>query len=221
MEIAGQDAELPEIRRRAKFFGVFVIFAFIAIAGRLFYLQVIEGESFYRMTSDSIVHTDPLPAVRGQIRDRKGRVLATMRPSYNLYVTPRLLTTESFSRLRSILGMNGDEALDVWDRILGPAPGGAAGAAREKERPILLAEDISRETMAAIETGLEVPGVKIVSIPRRSYPHGTLAAHVLGYMNEVSADELRVKKDEGYHPGDLIGRTGIERQWEGYLRGRD
>src|SRR5215831_6968277 len=144
MEIAGQDAELPEIRRRAKFFALFVIVAFVAIAGRLFYLQIIEGDSFYRLTSDSIVRTDALPAVRGQIRDRKGRVLATMRPSYNLYVTPRLLTTETFTRLRSILGMNGDEAIDVWDRILGPAPPGSA-AARERERPILLAEDISRE----------------------------------------------------------------------------
>lgn len=219
MEIAGQDAELPEIRRRAKFFGVFVVLAFVAIAGRLFYLQIVEGDSFYRQTSDNIVRTDPLPAVRGQIRDRKGRVLATMRPSYDLYVTPRLLTTETFTRLRSVLGMNGDEAIDVWDRILGPAPGNAA-VARERERPLLLAEDISRETMASIETGMEIPGVKIVSVPRRSYPHGEMAAHVLGYMNEVSAEELRTKKDEGYRAGDLIGRTGIERQWEGYLRGR-
>ena len=47
-----------------------------------------------------------------------------------------------------------------------------------------------------------------------------MAAHVLGFMNEVSAEELRTKKDEGYRPGDLVGRTGIERQWDGYLRGR-
>ena len=46
-----------------------------------------------------------------------------------------------------------------------------------------------------------------------------MAAHVLGFMNEISAEELRTKKDEGYRPGDLIGRTGIERQWDGYLRG--
>ncbi len=85
---------------------------------------------------------------------------------------------------------------------------------------MLLAEDISREAMAAIETGVDLPGVKIVSAPRRSYPQGTLAAHVLGYMNEISGDELRAKKDEGYRAGDLIGRTGIERQWDGYLRGR-
>ena len=73
MEIAGQDAELPEMRRRAKFFGLFVMLTFLAIAARLFYLQIVEGDTFYRLTSDNIIRTDPLPAVRGQIRDRKNR----------------------------------------------------------------------------------------------------------------------------------------------------
>ncbi len=224
MEIAGQDAELPEIRRRSRYFALVVLVGFLGIAGRLFYLQVVQGDAFFRVTSDSIVHTDLLPAVRGQIRDRKGKVLATVRPSYNVFVTPRLLTADSFARLRMVLGMNGDEAIDVWDRIqngeAGTAAGGAGTGARFAERPVLLAEDISREAMAAIETGVDLPGVKIVSAPRRSYPYGTLAAHVLGFMNEISADELRAKKGEGYRAGDLVGRTGIERQWDGYLRGR-
>ena len=219
MEIAGQDAELPEIRRRSRYFALVAMIAFLTIAGRLFYLQVIQGDTFFRVTSDSIVHTELLPAVRGQIRDRKGKVLATVRPSYNVYVTPRLLTAEGFARLRALLGMNGDEAIDVWERVQG---GGAdaTGGSHAAERPVLLAEDISREAMAAIETGVDLPGVKIVSGPRRSYPMGALAAHVVGYMNEISGDELRAKKDEGYHAGDLVGRTGIERQWDGYLRGR-
>ncbi len=222
MQIAGQDAELPEIRRRARFFGMFVMLAFLAIAGRLFYLQVIEGDTFYRLTSDNIIRTDPLPAVRGQIRDRKGRVLATVRPSYNLYVSPRQLTSDGFAKLRGALGLGAEQAVEVWERIRGErASEPGTPSPRDKERPVLLAEDISREAMAAIETGLDVPGVKIVSVPRREYPFGELGAHVLGYMNEISAEELRAKKDEGYHAGDLVGRTGIERQWEGYLRGRD
>jgi penicillin-binding protein 2 len=219
MEIAGQDAELPEIRRRSRYFALFALIAFLGIAGRLFYLQIIQGDTFFRVTSDSIVHTDLLPAVRGQIRDRKGRVLATVRPSYNVYVTPRLLTADGFARLRALLGINGDEAIDVWDRVQAGGTDGAGGP-HAAERPLLLAEDISREAMAAIETGVDLPGVKIVSGPRRSYPMGALGAHVVGYMNEISGDELRAKKDEGYRAGDLIGRTGIERQWDGYLRGR-
>src|SRR3954447_19130061 len=135
MEIAGQDAELPEMRRRARFFGLIVLLVFLAIAARLFYLQVVEGDSFYKLTSDSIVKTELLPAVRGEIRDRKGKKLATVRPSYNLYVTPRLLTSEHFARLRTVLGMNGDAALDVWERIQGnPSADGTPASAREKER---------------------------------------------------------------------------------------
>ncbi|HXU62893.1 MAG TPA: penicillin-binding protein 2 [Polyangia bacterium] len=215
MEIAGQDAELPEIRRRSRYFALAVLVGFLVVAGRLFYLQVIQGDTFFRVTSDNIVHTEVLPAVRGQIRDRKGRVMATVRPAYNVYVTPRLLTPEGFARLRTVLGMNGDEAMDVWERVAEVGPNG-----KPSDRPVLLAEDISREAMAAIETGVDLPGVKIVAGPRRSYPMGAVAAHVLGYMNEISGDELRAKKEEGYHPGDLIGRTGVERQWDGYLRGR-
>src|SRR5499427_4752568 len=212
MEIAGQDAELPEIRRRARYFALFVLLAFVVIACRLFYLQVIEGDVFFRLTSDSIIRTEILPAVRGQIRDRKGKVLATVRPSYNVYGTPGVVKPETFARLRALLGLNGDQAMDVWERL-------AAPQSTRTPAPMLIAEDVSREAMASIETGADLPGIKIVSVPRRSYPFGGLAAHVVGFMNEISADELRAKKDEGYRAGDLIGRTGVERQWDGYLRG--
>src|SRR3954451_7409963 len=147
MEIAGQDAELPEIRRRARYFGLVVLVLFVGIAGRLFYLQVIEGDVFFRLTSDSIIRTEALPAVRGQIRDRKGKVLATVRPSYNVYVTPRHITKEGFTRLRAVLGMNGDQAIDAWDRIQA-GPVGKDGAPTA-QRPLLVAEDISREAMSA------------------------------------------------------------------------
>jgi penicillin-binding protein 2 len=214
MQIAGQDAELPEIRRRARYFGLVVLVLFVGIAGRLFYLQVIEGDVFFRITSDSIIRTEALPAVRGQIRDRKGKVLATVRPSYNVYGTPGVVKPEVFARLRALLGMNGDQAMDVWERLA------ATQANPRAPAPVLIAEDISREAMASIETGVDLPGIKIVSLGRRSYPFGQMAAHVVGFMNEVSAEELRSKKEEGYRAGDLVGRTGIERQWESYLRGQ-
>src|SRR3984885_10445897 len=99
MEIAGQDAELPEIRRRSRYFALVAMIAFLTIAGRLFYLQVVQGDAFFRVTSDSIVHTDLLPAVRAKIRKRKEKVLATVRPSYNVFVTPPLITADSFARL--------------------------------------------------------------------------------------------------------------------------
>jgi penicillin-binding protein 2 len=212
MEIAGKDAELPEISHRARYFVVFVGLMFGALVVRLFYLQIVEGDTFYKVTADSIVRTTVLPATRGQIKDRKGRVLASTRPSYDVYVNPEAITPEVYGRLRAVLGPDAEE-LPPWDILL-------ADGRKSREKSLMVAEDIPRDAMATLETGLDNPGVKIVAAPRRHYPMGVLAAHALGYMNEVTQDELRRRKDEGYRAGELIGRTGLERQWEPYLRGQ-
>jgi penicillin-binding protein 2 len=212
MDIAGQDAELPEIRHRARYLSAFVALMFLGLAARLFYLQIVEGDSFYRMTADSIVRTVVLPAFRGQIRDHKGRVLATMVPSYDVQVLPSQLTHESYLRLRELLGPD-VEGVPTWEAIQEEAQKG-------KDRTMVAAEDVKREVMAQLETALDKPGIKVVAVQRRHYPFGALASHAIGYLNEVSAEELRTRKDEGYSSGDSVGRTGIERQWEPYLRGQ-
>jgi len=217
MEITGQDAELPEIRRRARVFALFAMVVFVAIACRLFYLQVIEGDAFYKLTSDSIIRTVIRPAVRGEIRDRKNRVLARMRPAANISVLPRELPAESFEKIRAALALGPEDAAELWDRIQTEK----ASPSRDKERPLLVQEDISRSAQAILEeAALDLPGVRLDHVIRRDYPYGPFASHVLGYMNEISSEELRAKKQESYHPGDLVGRVGIERQLEGYLRGR-
>ncbi len=212
MEIAGQDAELPEIRHRSQFLSVAVALVFLGLGARLFYLQIVEGDTFYRLTADSIVRTVTLPAARGQIRDRKGRVLATMVPSYDVQVQPSQLTRGAYDRLREILGPD-TERLPSWEDIQEEAHQG-------KDRVRVVAEDINRDAMAQLETDLDKPGIKVVAVQRRYYPNGAIAAHAIGYMNEVTADELRTRKDEGYQSGDYVGRTGCERQWEPYLRGK-
>jgi penicillin-binding protein 2 len=211
MEIAGQDAELPEIRHRSQVLSLIVALVFLALGGRLFYLQVVEGDNFYRMTAENIIRTNPLPATRGQIRDRKGRLLATMVPSYDIEVYPSQLTRESYDRLRALLGPD-VERFPTWEAI-------KAEATKGKDRTMVVSENVSREVMAQLETSLDKPGIHVAAVQRRHYPGGTTAAHAIGYLNEVSADELKTRKDEGYQAGDTIGRTGIERQWEPYLRG--
>jgi penicillin-binding protein 2 len=94
-----------------------------------------------------------------------------------------------------------------------------AEATKGKDRTLVMAENVSRDVMAQLETSLDKPGVHVSAVQRRHYPNGALAAHAIGYLNEVSAEELKTRKDEGYQSGDTIGRTGIERQWEPYLRG--
>src|ERR1039457_1496044 len=212
MDIAGQDAELPEIRHRSQVLSLIVTVVFLALGVRLFYLQVIEGDNFYRMTAENIIRTVPLPATRGQIRDRKGRVFATMVPSYDIEVLPSQITRESYDRLRALLGPDVERML-TWEAI-------QAEATKGKDRTLVAAENVSRDVMAQLETSLDKPGIHVAAVQRRHYPNGTTAAHSIGYLNEVSAEELKTRKDEGYQAGDTIGRTGIERQWEPYLRGQ-
>jgi penicillin-binding protein 2 len=211
-EIAGQDAELPEIRKRSQVLSVIVALALVGLAIRLFYLQVIEGDSYYRITAENIIRTVVLPAQRGQIRDHKGRVLATMVPSYNVQVVPSQITRESYDHLRALLGPD-VEHFPTWESL-------KAEETKGKDRTQVVAENVSREIMAQLETSLDKPGIYVTSVPSRSYPFISSAAHAIGYMNEVSSDELKTRKDEDYQAGDLIGRTGIERQFEPYLRGK-
>ena len=88
--------------------------------------------------------------------------------------------------------------------------------------PVRVKEDVDRGEVAALEAlRYEHPGVLIEIEPRRSYPHGTLAAHVLGYVGQISAAELKTRADLGYRGGDSIGKMGIEKQLDADLRGRD
>src|SRR3954447_13322752 len=152
MEIAGNDTELPEIRHRSRHFVAFVALVFLALAARLFYLQVIEGDTFYKVTADSIVRTSVLPAMRGQIKDRKGRVLATTRPSYDVYVNTDQIAPDTYARLVAALGPD-LEGVPTWEGL-------QANARKARDKSVLVAEDIARDTMATLETGLDHPGVK-------------------------------------------------------------
>jgi penicillin-binding protein 2 len=85
----------------------------------------------------------------------------------------------------------------------------------------LLLEDVGRDQLALIEQSrAELPGVEVKDAPHRNYLFGPLAAHVVGYLNQISEEELAERKNEGYDDGDYVGRYGIEKQWENYLRGK-
>jgi len=82
--------------------------------------------------------------------------------------------------------------------------------------------DIKREQLASLEThGRDLPGVRVIAVPVRTYPFKALAGHTLGFVNEVNAEDLERYPERGYRAGDTIGRSGIERAWESYLRGHD
>jgi penicillin-binding protein 2 len=205
--------------RRFYWAQVAVTAAFLILLGRLWQLQVLSGEHYFKKSADNFVKELELPAVRGQIRDRKGRLLADNRPSYNVYVTPRFFTDESLARLSGFLQLGESEVAQLRAKV-------AQKHGLDRFRQVLAFEDITRDQLARLESEKnDLPGVAVDAVAHRSYPHGTLASHVLGYLNQISAEELAERRERpdsgGYHLGDDVGRAGLERQWESFLRGRD
>jgi penicillin-binding protein 2 len=114
--LATPKQEDRELARRLRLMTWLCSIAFLVLAGRLWQLQVLQGEMYLRKSADNFVKDIEIPALRGQVRDHKGRVLADNRVAYNVYVTPRFLTAEALERLREYLGLTPEQAAALKTR---------------------------------------------------------------------------------------------------------
>ncbi len=188
---------------------VVVVVIFLLLAGRLVQLQGLRGAEYYQKSTNNFIHERDWPAVRGQIRDRNGVVLVENRPAYSVYVTPRFLVDGEVQRLAKYLELT-DEQLAALTTKLGARRG------LERFKQVLVSEEITRDQMALLESEKEsLPGVDVETRARRYYPQGTQLAHLLGYMNQASPEDLR----RGYKSGEYVGRSGLEHLLEPQLRG--
>ncbi len=204
---------IPELGRRFISLVVFVGVAFLVLIGRLWQLQIIGGGEKYERSIKNVVRAHTLPPVRGLIKDRNGTVLADNRAAHSVLVTPRSYTEAAHKRLSALLRLQPTRAIELWQRVL-------AGKKKDPFEPVVFFEDVDRDGLAALEQHEgELPGVNVVGSLHRRYPNATLASHLLGFMNEIGSSELASREKQGYRMGDVIGRSGIERQWESYLRG--
>lgn len=218
MSLFAQRSDTSEFRKRFRWIAMFMALAFLGVLVRLFQLQAVEFDENHAIALGNIVRKTPLATTRGVIRDRNGKVLARNRASYNLYVTPKKLDmTTTWPKLAEYVGIQQEERIRLEER-LGRIR--AEQEANKKDQQILLKEDISRDALGIIrDHATELPGVEVVPVPVRYYPYGDVGAHVLGYMAEVDGDKLPKLRSAGYVEGDRIGASGIEREWENFLRG--
>ncbi len=180
---------------------------------RLWQVQVLQGASYLRQSEENRIRDYTLTAPRGIIYDRKGRPLVRNRPAFTVAVLPLELRNppQVIQRLASILTMPPEEITARIDR----------NRPRLFE-PVRIKRDAGSHVVAMIEENrLDLPGVIILPEPVRDYVHGKMAAHVLGYLGEIDPTELAARQVEGYKPGDLIGKAGVERAYETVLRGTD
>ncbi len=186
---------------------------FGGIGSRLAYLQLVEGKHFVEKADNNRIRIIPKPPVRGNIYDRKGKVLATTRLSYSAFIWPIAQKKETWPitlrRLSEILSI--PEA-EIQRKV--------SQADYTSPTLIRIARNLTPAQMTALEEyHQELDGVKIDIESIRHYPHKEIACHVLGYTGEINADTLKEKKSEGYRMGDIIGKMGVESAFEEQLRG--
>lgn len=199
--------------QRLKRVFICVLAAFAVLLIRLLYLQVIEGEELRRLSEINSIRLQDIDAPRGLIFDRKGHTLVDNRPSFDLYVILKDAKPlePTLERLGQLLG---EPVQELNARIKKNKKGGAY-------TPILIKEDVGRDILAAVEVHkYELPGILVHVMPRRHYLFGEHAAHLLGYLGEISLEELKGTPYEDCKGGDLIGKFGIEKAYEGALRGK-
>jgi penicillin-binding protein 2 len=206
--------KVPPHEKKYKWCKRLLVFTTIILFMRLFDLQILKGEEMKRLSEQNRVRIKKIIAPRGAVFDRNGKLLADTRPSFNLYIIPEDIKdfTQTVDGLVKLLELDRE---DVISRLKD---------ARDfpSSFPVKIESDMSMDRVAKVEANkIYLPGVLIQIEPKRNYPFGTVLAHALGYVSEVSNEELKRPEYKTYVPGDAIGKFGLERMYEQYLRGVD
>ena len=206
------------LRARLRFVQVLVILMLGALTVRLYVLQVVRGERYAEIAENQRRRRLPIPAPRGVIFDREKRVLVDSRPTYNVILTREDVKGKDLNALieplAEGLGLERDILKERFDMV--------------KSMPafesIQVKQDATPGDIAWVEAHtLEYPELRVEQQPQRKYPADGSLAHVLGYVGEISPEQLDKQsyKDKGLKPGDIIGQSGIEQIYDDYLRGKD
>ena len=188
-----------------------MILLFGLVSVRLYYLQVLHHKENVELADRNRIRIRRVPAPRGLVFDRNHRPLVDTKPSFDAVIVPEDSDkdlSQTIERLERYTGAD-----HIADKI-----SDAEEAGRPPYEPVTVAERLGWREVVALEAHqLDLPGVSLEITPARHYLYGQLAAHLLGYVGEVTKNDLIEKPD--YHNGDEIGKFGLERVDEGFLRG--
>jgi penicillin-binding protein 2 len=180
---------------------------------RLWGLQVWYGDYYHQLSEQNRLRHVPIQAPRGLVYDRTGRLLVTNVPSLNLYVVEEDMTdpAATIAEIGRTLGWTVEE---VRDRL--------NSRHRSAFVPVLIKQGLTLSEAARLEAHrLNLSGLKIEVEARRRYLYGTMASHLLGYVGEVSAEQLESVKSDLLSSGAVVGQSGLEASYDHWLRGRD
>jgi penicillin-binding protein 2 len=203
---------MKEYKNRLIIATVILIQAFLILAGRMWYMQILKGNEYEKFSRDNRVRVTRFPAPRGRILDRRARELVINRSSFDVYVFP--------NDIKEIDGISNSlsQALEIDAGEIKKEISEAHEA--NPFLPIVIAKDINRDQLAFIEARkIYLQGVFIQINHTREYPYGEIGAPFIGYLGMASKDDLIVHPN--LLPGTLVGKNGVERSFDNYLLGKD
>lgn len=210
-QVGTQQEELREIQRRLTILKVALLAIVGLLALRLWDLQVRDGAYYRDLSENNRTRTVVLEPARGLIYDRHGLLVANNVPSFGLYVVLEDVKDRK-ALVEGLVSLIGLDEVALKKKL---AERGS------KLTPRKLKDGLSLREAALIESHrLDLPGVMIQADSQRNYPNGTVLAHVLGYVGQVSAEQLEKTESEELHQGSLVGQYGVERAYDRFLRGR-
>ena len=201
---------IEHLKRKITFFLFVIIISFGVLILRIWHLQILQKDVLQTLSENNRTKKVLQSDYRGKIFDTNNRVIVDIRSSFNLYIT-----TENANDIKGIykiisqrLSMDEKE----FHQTVKTAP---------SYKDILIERDLSREDVAFIEEHkIDLPGIFFKVEPLRNYREDNLAAHILGYVGEISKTQLAAAKNSGYQQGDYIGQYGLEKIYENTLRGK-
>ena len=198
------------IKKKIRIFAILVVVSFLCLWMRIWYLQILKWQYLTGLSENNRVRMVTLPASRGMIKDRNGETLVSIRPAFNLYLTPEDARNldSSLDKLAQRISLDREK---LKKKI----------AQTKSFKEVLIKGDISREEVAFVEeNNMSLPGIRIRAEPLRNYVFNNLASHTLGYLGEISKASLERLKDPAYRQGDFVGKNGLENIYESLLRGK-
>jgi penicillin-binding protein 2 len=204
------------LRVRLRLIQALILIVLGLLGVRLYLLQIINGSHYAEIAENQRIRLLPIPAPRGVIFDRNGNMLVDSRPIYSVILSRE--DTKGIDRSSLIKPLS--EGLKIDGEIL------RERFEQVKSQPafesILIKEDASQADIAWVDAHqLELPALRVDQTPQRRYPANGMLAHVLGYVGEISPDQLNKPEFKERKPGDIIGQEGLEAVYDEYLRGRD
>jgi penicillin-binding protein 2 len=204
-------------KRRADAIRNLVLVSFSIIISRLWYLQIYKGDVLYKFSVENRLRKEVVKSPRGMVFSRNNQMLIHNVPRFDAVIIPQYLKNrkESIKKLSEILEISQEQIKTTLTK----------NSRQARYRPVVIKKNISRKEVAIIETeNSKMPGVRVRTFISREYVDEKIGSHLLGYLSEISSKDLqhfRKRDDFNYKLGDLIGKSGLEYQYDLELRGND